>query len=63
MMFEHFTDRVRRVFLLVQEQAHKRDHNSIDTEHILLGLIDKGENIPTKSPESSGSHRKLCLAT
>jgi hypothetical protein len=53
-MFEHFTDRGRRVLLLAQEEAQKRDHNSIDTEHILLGLIDEGENIATKSLESIG---------
>jgi AAA lid domain/KAP family P-loop domain/Clp amino terminal domain, pathogenicity island component len=53
-MFEEFTDRGRRAFLLAQEEARKLGHNFIDTEHVLLGLIDEGENIATKSLESIG---------
>jgi hypothetical protein len=38
-MFERFTDRARRVVVLAQEEARLLDHNSIGTEHLLLGLM------------------------
>jgi Clp amino terminal domain, pathogenicity island component len=38
-MFERFTDRARRVVVLAQEEATLLDHNSIGTEHLLLGLL------------------------
>jgi ATP-dependent Clp protease ATP-binding subunit ClpC len=48
-MFERFTDRARRVVVLAQEEARMLDHNSIGTEHILLGLIREGEGVAAKS--------------
>jgi ribosomal protein S18 acetylase RimI-like enzyme len=44
-VFERFTDRARRVVVLAQEEARLLDHDSIGTEHLLLGLIDEGEGI------------------
>src|SRR5680860_1202344 len=44
-MFERFTDRARRVVVLAQEEARMLNHNSIGTEHILLGLIREGEGV------------------
>jgi len=38
-MFETFTDRARRVILYAREAAEKLMHPSIDTEHILMGLL------------------------
>jgi hypothetical protein len=37
-LFERFTERTRRVVVLAQEQARALDHESIGTEHLLLGL-------------------------
>ena len=44
-MFERFTDRARRVVVLAQEEARLLDHDSIGTEHLLLGVIDEGEGV------------------
>ena len=38
-MFERFTDRSRRAFVLAQEEARLLRHNYIGTEHLLLGLL------------------------
>ena len=53
-MFERFTDRARRVVVLAQEEARMLNHNSIGTEHILLGLIREGEGVAAKALESFG---------
>ncbi len=47
-MFERFTDRARRVVVLAQEEARRLNHNYIGTEHILLGLIQEGEDMPQR---------------
>ncbi|HZU73842.1 MAG TPA: Clp protease N-terminal domain-containing protein [Acidimicrobiales bacterium] len=44
-MFERFTDRARRVLLLAQEEAKGLGHDSIGTEHLLLGLAAEGEGV------------------
>ncbi|TDD27611.1 Clp protease [Nonomuraea terrae] len=44
-MFERFTDRARRVVVLAQEEARTMNHDSIGTEHILLGLLKEGEGL------------------
>ena len=41
-MLERFTNKARRVVVLAQEEARMLNHNSIGTEHILLGLICHG---------------------
>jgi len=53
-VFERFTDRARRVVVLAQEEARMLNHNSIGTEHILLGLIHEGEGVAAKALESLG---------
>lgn len=53
-MFEHFTDRARRVVVLAQEEAKLLNHNYIGTEHILLGLVQEGEGVAAKALESLG---------
>lgn len=51
-MFEHYTDRGRRVIVLAQEEARAIDHNYIGTEHLLLGLVHEGEGVAAKALES-----------
>jgi ATP-dependent Clp protease ATP-binding subunit ClpA len=53
-MFERFTDRARRVVVLAQEEARMLNHDSMGTEHILLGLIHEGEGVAAKVLESLG---------
>jgi ATP-dependent Clp protease ATP-binding subunit ClpC len=38
-LFERFTDTARRVVVYAKEEALLLDHDSIGTEHILLGLL------------------------
>src|SRR3989475_4783827 len=53
-MFERFTDRARRVVGLAQEEARMLNHNSIGTEHVLLGLIHEGKGIAAEALGSLG---------
>jgi ATP-dependent Clp protease ATP-binding subunit ClpC len=38
----NFTDRAKKVFVLANQEAQRMNHNHIDTEHILIGLIKEG---------------------
>jgi ATP-dependent Clp protease ATP-binding subunit ClpC len=53
-VFERFSDRARRVVVLAQEEARMLNHNSIGTEHVLLGLIHEGEGVAAKALELLG---------
>jgi len=43
--FEKFSERARRVLSLAQEEAKRFNHNHIDTEHVLLGLLKEKEGV------------------
>ena len=43
--FDKFTERARKVLTLAQEEAQRFNHNYIGTEHLLLGLLNQGENM------------------
>lgn len=43
--FHRFTERLRQVLLLAQEEARRFNHNFIGTEHLLLGLVREGEGV------------------
>ncbi len=45
MMHDKFTERVRKVIFLAREEASRLQHDSIGTEHLLLGLLREGEGI------------------
>lgn len=49
MMFGRFTERAQKVLSLAQEEAVRLGHNSIGTEHILLGLVREDEGIASKA--------------
>jgi ATP-dependent Clp protease ATP-binding subunit ClpC len=53
-VFERFTDRARRVVVLAQEEARLLNHNSIGTEHILLGLVREQEGVAAIALQSLG---------
>jgi hypothetical protein len=54
-MFERFTDRARRVVVvLAEDEARMRSHDWIGTEHLLLGLIQDGNGIAINALESLG---------
>ena len=44
-MFERMTDRARRVVALANEEARSLNHSYIGTEHILLGLLNEGDDV------------------
>ena len=44
-MFEHFTERAKKVIKLAREEAGRLGHNYIGTEHLLLALIREGEGV------------------
>ncbi len=44
-MHDKFTERVRKVIYLAREEASRLQHDSIGTEHLLLGLLREGEGI------------------
>ena len=53
-MFNRFTQRAQKVLQLAQEEAIRMKHESIGTEHILLGLIREGGGIAAKALEAIG---------
>jgi len=53
-MFERFTDRARRVLVLALEEAQSLGHDSIGTEHILLGLSREADGVAAKALEEHG---------
>lgn len=54
-MFERFTDRARRVaVVLAEEEARMRSHDWIGTEHLLLGLIQDGKGVAINALKSLG---------
>ncbi len=46
--FEKFSERARRVLTAAQEEAQNLNHNYIDTEHILLGLVREDEGVAAR---------------
>src|SRR5262249_47256699 len=51
-VFERFTERARQVVVLAQDEARALKHNSIGTEHILLGLLREEEGLAARVLES-----------
>jgi hypothetical protein len=45
-VFERFTQQARQVVVGAQEEARAMGHGSIDTEHVLLALVDDEDGIP-----------------
>jgi ATP-dependent Clp protease ATP-binding subunit ClpA len=44
-MLERFTDRAHKVLALASKEARRFNHEYIDTEHILLGLVMEGTGV------------------
>lgn len=44
-MYEHFTDRSRKVMQLANQEAQRFNHEYIGTEHILVGLVKEGSGV------------------
>jgi ATP-dependent Clp protease ATP-binding subunit ClpC len=46
--------RAQRIMALAEQAARTNNHDYVGTEHILLGLLDEGEGIATKTLEALG---------
>ncbi len=52
--FDKFTDGARKALRLAQEEAQRFQHDSIDTEHLLLGLLREREGVAANVLNSLG---------
>jgi ATP-dependent Clp protease ATP-binding subunit ClpC len=52
--FAKFTDGANKTLSLAHEEAQRFQHDSIDTEHLLLGLIREGEGVAAHVLNSLG---------
>src|SRR5581483_6584478 len=46
--FARFTPRARHAIVLAQERAREVPHDHVDTEHLLLGVVDEDANLALK---------------
>lgn len=53
-MFERFTERSRQIVVLAQDEAKAFKHPSIDTVHILLGILREEQGLGARSLERLG---------
>lgn len=53
-MFERLTDSARRVIVLAQEEARLLRHQSLGSEHLLLGLLHEEHGVAAKVLEGIG---------
>lgn len=53
-MFERFTDRARRSVELAQEFAAALGHDTVGTEHLLLGLVNEGGGVAFTALDALG---------
>jgi len=54
-MWQRFTERARKVILLAQEDAQRMGSGSVDTEHLLLGLIRDQEGVAAQVLDKVGA--------
>lgn len=53
-MYEQFTDRAKKVMQLANQEAHRLNHDSVGTAHILLGLVKEGTGVAASVLNSLG---------
>src|SRR6516165_6881327 len=54
-MFERYTERARRVIFFARYEASQFGSTTIETEHLLLGLIREDKNLTNRFLRNSGS--------
>ncbi|MEU9452395.1 Clp protease N-terminal domain-containing protein [Streptomyces sp. NPDC048277] len=62
MSFEKFTGKARKVVVAAQEEARLLKHKHIDTEHILLGLLDVPDGMAAKVLHRLGYDKETAQA-
>jgi len=53
-MFERFTDRARKVMALANQEAQRLNHEYIDTEHVLLGILKEDQGVGAAALKNLG---------
>jgi hypothetical protein len=53
-LFGRFTQRAKNVVVNAEQTAREANHDSVDTEHILLGLLTEPEGLAAKAIEAQG---------
>ncbi len=54
-MFERFSERARRVLFFARHEASQLGSTSLDTEHLLLGLIREGQGLTSRLFADAGT--------
>jgi len=49
-----FTERARIIINYASEEAIKLNHDQVDTEHLLLGLVHEGQGIAARALQELG---------
>jgi ATP-dependent Clp protease ATP-binding subunit ClpC len=50
-MFERYTEKARRAIFFARFEASKYGSSSIETEHLLLGLLREDQALSQRSPK------------
>jgi ATP-dependent Clp protease ATP-binding subunit ClpA len=58
-LFEHFTERAKRVLTLAQEEARGFNHNYIGQEHLLLALIRVEDGVAARALVALGVTQEM----
>ena len=53
-MFERFTERARQVVVLAQDEAREAGHHTINSGHIILGVLREEEGLGARALEKLG---------
>ena len=62
-MFERYTERARRVLFFARYEASQLGSVSIETEHLLLGLIREGKGLTSVIATHNARLAALCDRT
>jgi ATP-dependent Clp protease ATP-binding subunit ClpA len=53
-MYERFTDRARKVCQLANQEAQRLNHDTVGSDHLLLGIVKEGSGIGAHSLKELG---------
>jgi len=61
-MIDRFTDRARKVIMYGKQEAQRLGHDSLGTEHVLLGLVKEGTGVAANVLKALGVEMKRIRA-
>ena len=63
-MFDHFTDRAKKIFNLARRESERFHHEYLGTEHMLLGILREGTGVGSHALRNMGVDLgEACAAT